>query len=61
MLENYPDLLVIDEACEALHMSRNCMYQLLRSGDLKGFQQGRIWKIPKNAIEEYIRRRSGIL
>lgn len=61
MLETYPDLLIIEEVCEALHMSRNSVYELLRKKELKGFQQGRIWKIPKQAVVEYICMKSGLL
>lgn len=55
MFEAYSDILLIEEACEILHMSRNSLYVLLRSGELKGFQQGRTWKIPKQAVEEYVK------
>ena len=60
MFNAYEDLLEVEAACEALHMSRNCLYALLKSGELKGFQQGRIWKIPKQAIIEYITEKSGL-
>ena len=49
MLEEYPDILTVEEACEAL-----TMYDLLNSGKLKGFRNGRVWRIPKLAIKEYI-------
>lgn len=54
MLEDYADVLTVDEACEALKISHNTIYSLLSSGALKGFRCGRIWKIPKLAIREYI-------
>ena len=60
MFSNYDDLLEMEEACEILKMSRNCLYGILRSGDLKGYQQGRIWKIPKQAIIDYVTRKSGM-
>ena len=60
MFNNYPDLLIIEEACEILHMSRNTLYELLRGGEIKAFQVNRIWKIPREAIEEYCRRKSGL-
>ena len=40
--------------CEALRMGYNAMYDLLNSGKLKGFRNGRVWRIPKLAIKEYI-------
>ena len=60
MFNNYPDLLNIEEACEIMHMSRNTLYELLRNKDIKAFQVNRIWKIPREAIEEYCRRQSGL-
>lgn len=38
MLEEYPDILTVEEACEALRMGYNAMYDLLNSGKLKGFR-----------------------
>ena len=60
MFNQYPDLLTVEEACEIMHMSRNTLYELLRDGQIKAFQIHRIWKIPREAIEEYYRRRSGL-
>ena len=54
MLEEYPDILTVEEACEALRMGYIAMYDLLNSGKLKGFRNGRVWRIPKLAIKEYI-------
>ena len=54
MLEEYPDILTVEEACEALRMGYNAMYDLLNSGKLKGFRNGRVWRIPKLAIKEYL-------
>mgnify|MGYP001092900797 FL=1 len=54
MLEEYPDILTVEEACEALRMGYHAMYDLLNSGKLKGFRNGRVWRIPKLAIKEYI-------
>ena len=54
LLSEYPDILTVEEACEALRMGYNAMYDLLNSGKLKGFRNGRVWRIPKLAIKEYI-------
>lgn len=54
MLEEYPDILTVEEACEALRMGYNAMYHLLNSGKLKGYRNGRTWRIPKLAVKEYI-------
>ena len=54
MLNQYDDLLTTDEACEALKIGKNALYSLLRSGQLKAFRNGRVWRIPKLAVQEYI-------
>ena len=60
MFDNFEDLMDIAETCDALKMSRNSLYVLLKTGELKGYQQGRIWKIPKKAVIEYILCKSGL-
>lgn len=47
-------LISIDEACEDLHCGKSTVYNLLRSKQLKGFRINRRWKIPKEAIAEFI-------
>ena len=60
MLTEYDDLLTVDEAYEALKIGHNTIYALLKAGKLKGFRCGRIWKIPKLAIEQYILGSAGL-
>ena len=54
MFTSYDDILTTDEACKALKIGHNTIYSLLRSGKLKGFRCGRIWKIPRAAVTEYV-------
>ena len=56
----YDDMMTTEEAKEALKIGTNTLYKLLRSGKLKAFRLGRIWKIPKAAVEEYIRESAGL-
>lgn len=60
MLEVYCDILSVEEICEALRIGANQAYDLLKNGKLKGYKQGRIWKIPKQALIEYIVEQSKI-
>ena len=48
-------LITLDELCSELMIGRNAAYRLLSTGKLKGFRIGRIWKIPRSGVEEYIR------
>ncbi len=55
MLEMTQEALVsVDDACAILMVSKGTLYGLLRSGVLKGFKIGRIWKISRKAINYYI-------
>lgn len=60
MLETYDDLLTADEAAEALKVGKNNLYKLLESGQLKAYRNGRVWRIPRVAIEDYIRTQIGL-
>lgn len=54
MANEVSDLLTVDDLCEKLQISRNTAYQLLESGDVKGFKVGRNWRIPNISISSYI-------
>lgn len=56
MFDEYSDMITIDELCEMLRIGRNKAYELLRSGEVGGFHDGRLWMIPKEAVVQYIRR-----
>ncbi len=60
MLEHYDDILSVDESCEILKIGKGALYSLLQSGQLKGFRNGRVWRIPKIAIQEYILSQTGL-
>ena len=51
MFEQYPDILTVEEACEALRMGYNAVYELLNEGTLKAYKNGRVWRIPKESLE----------
>lgn len=52
--ENLITLYKPEEVAEILQIGLNTTYDLLHTGKIKGLKVGRIWKIPKMAIEEYI-------
>ena len=54
MLEQYDDILTTDEVCEILKIGKNAMYELLNKGELKAIKNGRVWRVPKVAIQDYI-------
>lgn len=54
MLEEYADILTVEEACEALRVGYNAMYELLNSGKLHAYKNGRVWRIPKISIQKFV-------
>ena len=54
MLNEYPEILTTEEACEVLRVGYNTLYDLLQSGKLKAYRNGRLWRIPKKSVIEYI-------
>lgn len=57
MLENPYDILTPEDVTDELMIGKNAIYNLLNSGELKGFRVGRNWKIPRKALDEYIDRK----
>lgn len=57
MFEEYNDIITIDELCEMLRIGRNKAYELLRSGKISSFREGKLWIISKEAVIDYIRKR----
>lgn len=53
-------ILTPEEAAEELGVSKNRIYALLHSKELKGFRIGKPWKIPCEALEEYVRTQAGL-
>lgn len=54
MFEQYAEILTVEQAAEALSMGKGSVYVLLRENKLKGFRNGRTWRVPKAAVVEYI-------
>ena len=58
MLNKYLDVLTVKETREILRIGMNSMYTILQSGELKSIKIGRIYKIKKENVIEYIDRKS---
>lgn len=61
MFEQYNDIVTIEDMAEMLGIGKNYAYNLLHSKKIKAFRNGRIWRIPKQAIVEYIVQSTGII
>ena len=54
MLSDFPEILTTEEAADILRVGYNTLYDLLQSDKLKAYRNGRIWRIPKRSVIEYI-------
>lgn len=54
MIEQYSEILSIEELCEILAIGKNVAYRLLTEKEIKAFKIGRKWKIPKNSVKNFI-------
>lgn len=48
------ELLTVDQAAEILHISRDRLYYLIRSGELRSIKIGRLRRIAREWITEFI-------
>ncbi|NJN67577.1 MAG: helix-turn-helix domain-containing protein [Chloroflexaceae bacterium] len=51
-----PLLLKVSEAAQLLNISRAKMYDLIGKGEIVSIKCGRVRRIPRTAIEQYIER-----
>ena len=51
MLEGIDDLFTTEQVAEILKIGKNALYELLASGTLKAYRNGRVWRIPRQAVE----------
>ena len=54
--ENLPLVLHVRELAEVLSISQNTAYALVRSGQIRSIRTGRIYRIPKDSLIEYLSR-----
>ena len=55
MLEHCDDFFTVEELCELLKIGHNAAYKLLNSRKIKGIRNGRTWRIPKDAVVNFVR------
>ncbi len=56
MLKNYKDILSVDDLCEILSIGKNTAYRLLKSGEIKAIRIGKVYKIPKESLINYLKK-----
>ncbi len=55
MFRKYRDILTVKELCEVLCIGKNTAYKLLKSGEIKSVRIGKVYKIPKIYVIEYLK------
>ncbi len=55
LFNEYNDILNIDDLCKALNIGKNTAYRMLNDGTIKSIRIGKVHKIPKINLIEYIK------
>ena len=53
-LRNYPDVLTVEQVSELLGVCTKTVYAMIRRGELKKQNVGRLFRIPKSYVLEYL-------
>lgn len=48
------EIMKFEEVMEFLNVGKNTLYALLRDGHISAFKIGKVWKIPRKSVEDYI-------
>ena len=54
LFTTFRDIVSVKELCKMLSIGKNTAYELLQSGDIKSIRIGKVYKIPKKYVIEYI-------
>jgi|GEM_PF-6979578 len=52
-------MLTIPEVARILGFARGYTYELVRRGDIRALHHGKYWRIPKTAVDDFIRANAG--
>jgi len=48
------EIMKFEEVMEYLNIGKNTLYRLLNNREISAFKIGKIWKIPKSEVDNYI-------
>ena len=57
MLNNTKDILTIKDLQKLLHIGRNTALRLVQEGEIEGFKVGHTWRVTRESVALYIKRR----
>ncbi|MDD6268873.1 MAG: helix-turn-helix domain-containing protein [Oscillospiraceae bacterium] len=55
MTDNNSEILKFEEVMEYLNIGKSTLYRLLRNNEITSFKIGKVWKIPRQSVEEYVK------
>ena len=58
--DTYNEMISLDDLCEMLSIGKSTAYYLLKTTQIKAFKIGRIWKIPRESVAEFVQSQSTI-
>ena len=53
-LREYPDVLTVFDVASILKLGKNTAYKLVKNGTIKSHKIGKIYRIPKICLQEYL-------
>ena len=51
------EIMKFEEVMEYLNIGKSTLYKLLRGGEITSFKIGKVWKIPRQSVEDYIKKK----
>ena len=60
MLNEYSEILTVEDVMEILNIGKNAAYDLFRNGEIKCFRLKNRWKIPKQSVIDYINEKANM-
>jgi excisionase family DNA binding protein len=57
MFEKVPDILTVKECQQLLKIGKKSMLNFLHTGEMEGFKIGNKWRVYKESVIDFIRRR----
>lgn len=51
------EIMKFEEVMEYLNIGKSTLYKLLRSREITSFKIGKVWKIPRKSVEDYIKKK----
>lgn len=60
MFNKYPDIVDVKQLCKMLNIGKNTAYKLLTDNKIKYVKIGRVYKIPKRHIEDFVQNQNNL-